>query len=511
MRLLNIHNLKLVDFSDNKRPAYAIASHRWDEHEATFADVRDVQNTSTTGYQKVKQFAEYVKHYISGVDWLWIDTCCINKDSAAELSKAINLMFEWYRKADVCLAYLRDVGQAGDQVEFQQSEWFERGWTLQELLAPRVVVFLTRTWEVIGNKGASTNGYNRTNVGNNLEEAIAKITYVPQEVLREYQCSSQFSTQEKIRWMEGRKTTEEEDITYALFGILNVSLAVIYGERGRARDRLLAVIREREEFELRQAELYRKISSWVSPTDPWENHRMARKQHEPATGAWLLQSDTYRAWKAGSDDYRHLWLYGPAGSGKTILCSTVVEDVQAQYHSCANVGQAIFYFSFSDQTKQTYESLVRSVVVQLGYRQPGLSLLRQAYERSEHMTPSTDELHRILAVIVRSYDQIFLHLDGLDECLGEQDGRLDILASLEMLLQTFPNIRMIATSRDYPEIRSRIKSIQATPTPLDRQAVDSDIQKFVSTQLAQDMQLRQWPAASRKLVEETLAQKAQGM
>jgi hypothetical protein len=511
MRLLNVNTLKLVEFSEDKRPAYAIASHRWDEHEATFADVRDAQNTASVGYQKVKDFAEYVEKHVSGVDWLWIDTCCINKDSAAELSKAINLMFEWYRQADVCLAYLRDVEEAGDEVRFQQSEWFERGWTLQELLAPRTVVFLTRTWEVIGNKGASTNEYNRTNVGDSLEEVIAKTTHVPREVLQEYERSSQLSTQEKIRWMEGRKTTEEEDLSYALFGILNVSLAVIYGERGRARDRLLAVIREREELEIRQAELYRKISSWISPVDPCENHRAARKQHEPATGAWLLQSESYRAWKAGSNDHRHLWLYGPAGSGKTILCSTAIEDVQMQCRSRTNIGQAIFYFSFSDQTKQTYESFVRSIVVQLGCREPGFSLLRQAYEKPEHKTPGADELHRILTTIVASYDQVFLHLDGLDECLGEQDARLDILASLEILLQDLPRIRMIATSRDYPEIRSRMESIKATLTPLDRRAVDSDIQRFISTQLAQDTHLRQWPASSRKLVEETLAHKAQGM
>jgi hypothetical protein len=491
MRLLNVYNLKLVEFSDDKRPAYAIASHRWDEHEATFVDVRDTQNTSTTGYQKVKDFAKYVKDHVSGVDWLWIDTCCINKDSTAELSKAINLMFEWYYQADVCLAYLRDVEEVRDELRFQQSEWFERGWTLQELLAPRVVVFLTRTWEVIGNKGASTNEYKSTNVGDSIEDAIAEITNVPREVLQEYQRSSQLSTQEKIQWMEGRKATEEEDLTYALFGILNVSLAVIYGERGRARDRLLAVLREREELELRQARQYREISSWVSPTDPWENHRAARKQHEPATGTWLLQSDIYRAWKVGSDEHRHLWLYGPAGSGKTILCSTAIEDVQVQCRSRTNFGQAIFYFSFSDQTKQTYESLVRSVVVQLGCREPGLSVLRQAYEKPERKTPGADELHRILATIVRSYDQIFLHLDGLDECLGEHDARLDILASLETLLQTFPEIRMIATSRDYPEIRSYMETIRATLTPLDRQAVDSDIQRFVSTQLAKDMYLRQ--------------------
>ena len=142
MRLLNIHSLELKEFSKGKRPAYAIASHRWDEHETTFADVGDAQNTSTTGYKKVKDFANYIKTQVSGVDWLWIDTCCINKENAVELSRAINLMFEWYQDAEICLAYLWDVEEVDAEVGLQRSEWFERGWTLQELLAPRTVVFL---------------------------------------------------------------------------------------------------------------------------------------------------------------------------------------------------------------------------------------------------------------------------------------------------------------------------------------------------------------------------------
>jgi hypothetical protein len=505
MRLLNVYSLKLVEFNKDKKPAYAIASHRWDEHEATFADVRDGQNTSTTGYQKVKDFADYVKTHVQGVDWLWIDTCCINKESAAELSRAINLMFEWYRDADICLAYLRDVPEAQDD-SFERSEWFERGWTLQELLAPRTVVFLTRTWEVIGNKGDMGSG--RANVGQSLEEAIARITKIPLEVLQDYQRSAQWPTSEKLQWMEGRKATEEEDLTYALFGILNVFLGANYGERGRARDRLLAALREREELELRQAELYGKIASWLSPANPWQNHQTARKQHEPETGAWLLQCERYRIWKASSNG--HLWLYGPAGSGKTILCSTAINDVQAYCRGCTNVGQAIFYFSFSDQTMQSFENLVRSMVVQLGQREQGVSLLRKAYERPDR-TIGLDELYQILTTIARSYDRVFLHLDGLDECLGQHDARLDILASLAMLLQDLPNIQLIATSRDYPEIRSYMESSKAIAMPLDRQAVDSDIRRYVSTQLARDMQLRQWPASSKKLVEDTLAQRAQGM
>jgi len=68
----------------------------------------------------------------------WVDTCCINKESSAELSEAINSMYAWYRDTDVCYAYLHDVH---NKAEFQNSRWFSRGWTVQELFAPADVVF----------------------------------------------------------------------------------------------------------------------------------------------------------------------------------------------------------------------------------------------------------------------------------------------------------------------------------------------------------------------------------
>jgi hypothetical protein len=150
MRLLNVRDLTLREFyKDSERPSYAIASHRWTAREATFADVRDRTNTDTIGYRKVEAFASFVRTRALGIEWLWIDTCCINKDSTAELSQAINLMFEWYFKAEICLAYLSDVEGLADatvtrQIDWQHSAWFGRGWTLQELLAPRIVVFLTK-------------------------------------------------------------------------------------------------------------------------------------------------------------------------------------------------------------------------------------------------------------------------------------------------------------------------------------------------------------------------------
>ncbi|KAM3417365.1 hypothetical protein BST61_g5615 [Cercospora zeina] len=152
MRLLNVVSLQFTEFSDDNldRAKYVIASHRWVARcEATLRDVRDTRNTDKSGYKNILGFAKYVKEHIQGEEWLCVDTCCIDKTNAAELSEAINLIFNWYRDAVLCIAYLADVkeAKAKDRSEFAQSEYFTRGWTLQELLASRLLVFVTETWQ----------------------------------------------------------------------------------------------------------------------------------------------------------------------------------------------------------------------------------------------------------------------------------------------------------------------------------------------------------------------------
>ena len=155
MRLLHTTDLVFREFFDYELPKYAILSHRWSAgSEATIKDLQKSRNTGSSGYKKVQEFASYVQENVPGVDWIWIDTCCINQESAAELSEAVNLMFEWYRNAEICIAYLADIEATDD--EFTRSEWFERGWTLQELLAPRFVFFVTKSWQSIGCKGDSS-------------------------------------------------------------------------------------------------------------------------------------------------------------------------------------------------------------------------------------------------------------------------------------------------------------------------------------------------------------------
>jgi hypothetical protein len=510
MRLLNTESLELEEFRDDSIPPYVAASHRWLSDEAIFQDVRDRRNTECGGYHKVKAFATYVRDSMPHIKWLWIDTCCINKDSAAELSEAINSMFEWYRNSELCIAYLADVETTVNRVSLEKSEWFKRGWTLQELLAPRKVLFVTNRWEPIGYKGDVTSGDCWATVGFDLEEIIHRVTGIPIEVLHDYVASVRLSVEEKLKWMEGRTTTRPEDMSYALYGILEVTLGANYGERYEgARQRLLAAIHQRNNIAVQQAEQYRKITHWLSPPDPETTHESARQRHEPQTGNWLLQDTRYLEWKSGSSGI--LWAYGMAGCGKTILCSTTIEDLRIHCQLARNIGHAIFYFSFSDSQKQTLRNLMVSLVAQLCDKEPGLTLLRQAYENPQRSLPGLEDLQRILSSSVASYNSVFLHLDALDECPEGEDVRQKVLDGVQQLLARAPNLRMFVTSRDVPDIRSRMEELGATHLSIATQTVDADIGRYVAKQLSRHPKLSRLDPATQTLIKDTLSNKSNGM
>ncbi len=171
-----------------------------------------------------------------GFGWVWDDTCCIDKRSSAELGEAINSMFRWYAEAAVCFAYLEDVEDDCVVQEtnsaFRRSVWFTRGWTLQELLAPQLVLFFSRGWKCLGTK-----------VG--LARLVCGITGIDIEVLTMRRALKHVSVARRMLWAANRKTSRIEDRAYSLLGIFDVSMSTIYGEGSYAFRRLQVKIMKR--------------------------------------------------------------------------------------------------------------------------------------------------------------------------------------------------------------------------------------------------------------------------
>jgi hypothetical protein len=225
MRLLNTKSKDLEVFATNEEIRYAILSHTWGREEVTFADLlENERRADLEGWGKIHQSCEIAAHL--GFDYLWIDTCCINKTSSAELSEAINSMFLWYEKAEVCIAYLEDVSwmddPAKDGSQFGQCRWFSRGWTLQELIAPPELLFYSQEWKLIGTRTS-------------LRNAITKVSLIPDVMLTAHangqrQSLDDFSVAEKMSWAASRQTTRPEDMAYCLFGLFDINMPLLYGE-----------------------------------------------------------------------------------------------------------------------------------------------------------------------------------------------------------------------------------------------------------------------------------------
>ncbi|KAI8671451.1 HET domain-containing protein [Fusarium keratoplasticum] len=209
----------------------------WDTDEVLYKDLLDpsTKPTAKTGWPKVAGACNLAMHL--GYEWIWIDTCCIDKSSSAELPEAVNSMFRWYQEADICIAYLADIRHMDPRpvkyvTYMRDSNWFTRGWTLQELLAPRVVEFYSGDWKHLGSR-------------NNISLDLERITGINAAYLSGRKRVTEASVSERMSWASRRQTTRVEDMAYCLLGIFNINMPLIYGEREKAFKRLQhAIIRE---------------------------------------------------------------------------------------------------------------------------------------------------------------------------------------------------------------------------------------------------------------------------
>lgn len=258
-----------------------------------------------------------------------------------------------------------------------------------------------------------------------------------------------------------------------------------------------------------QALLDAQVVAWLSPPDPWTNHAFVRRLHEPHTGDWLLQSDQYKRWRSGHT--RHLWMYGKAGCGKTFLTYTVIEDLKLYLKGAAISCLAVFYFSFLDDRKQSFESLLRSLVAQVGWKEPGRSMLQREYDKPNRSVLGTDALEEIFLSCVASSDELLIVLDALDECLETDEARRKMLDCLERLSRKGSKLRIFATSRELWDIKECMDSLGAETVPTSTRAVNADIGKYVASELSQDRRLSRLDKSIRTLIMQTFADKADGM
>ncbi|RFU26802.1 hypothetical protein B7463_g9543, partial [Scytalidium lignicola] len=230
------------------------------------------------GFTKIQYTSKQAKK--DGLAFAWIDTCCIDKSSSTELGEAINSMFRWYEDAHECYVYLIDVHDpTPGNIEFKSSGWFMRGWTLQELLAPRRVDFFTDTWEHLGTRQS-------------FSREISEITRIPSDLLNSYYYRDPdyfdnsyhyrddnspsritrqlrgYSVAQRMSWAAKRKCTRTEDIAYCLLGIFDIHIPLLYGEGNRAFLRL-------------QEEIFRLI----------DDHFIL---------AWTVTPGSHRCWTQGS-------------------------------------------------------------------------------------------------------------------------------------------------------------------------------------------------------------------
>ncbi|KAI1126006.1 hypothetical protein F5Y10DRAFT_245888 [Nemania abortiva] len=444
MRLLTLNdNNELILTKDltNNIPHYAILSHTWgsEDQEVSFKDILEGTGNSKDGYKKIQFCGKQAASH--GLQYFWVDSCCIDKSNSTELSQAINSMFRWYFNAARCYVYLSDVSTGVYQsnnllpweLGFRKSRWFTRGWTLQELIAPSSVEFFSVEGQRLGDKGS-------------LERELHGITGIATAALRGSPLSN-FSRRERMSWAEGRTTKIDEDKAYCLLGIFQVHLPLIYGEGVKhAFRRLEEEIDKQAAFEHGQLSDSQSLKPNLLPAVPvsfreaeepclrslrfpsMNTRRLNIEKPAEQTCLWLFEHEAYRDWFLSRNRDKHgglLWLKGKPGAGKSVLMKEAFRRaVQGQDKSDYRTA-AFFFNAKGSELDRSPLGLFRSLLYQLLQKDPEhLQHFRELWDAifyEENDPWREGELQYFFESMFsrQGAKRTIIFVDALDECGSE--------------------------------------------------------------------------------------------
>lgn len=506
MRLLRRRNngdFHLTHFTEGPIPPYAILSHRWggDDEEVTLDDIRNGTGKDKPGYQKIHLCGQQASE--DGLEYFWVDTCCIDKANYAELSHSINSMFLWYRNATRCYVYLSDVFKSpcdSDnsvisppwEIEFRKSDWFRRGWTLQELLAPSTVVFYSHYWKSLGGKIS-------------LKSQIREITGIPDSALEGARLSS-FTDQERFFWMQERQTKKAVDKAYALLGIFGVRMVLNYDESVENAYKRLE----------KEIDKSKRCLQDLRLTDP--RHDKMRIEHTKGgllKGAyrWILQNTEFRRW-CNSQGSQLLWIKGDPGKGKTMLLCGIIDELEALIPPTTLV--AHFFCQATDSRINNSTAVLRGWLYLLIDQQPSLSShLQVEYDRAGKAlfegTNAWFAVRKILTNVLQDPTLEFTHLivDALDECIIERERLLKLI--IEQSASS--RVKWIISSRNWPDIEPQLAAAYHSvrlSLELNAGSVTTAVEVFIQEKVRELSRQNGYDAETTQAVQHHLSSNADG-
>ncbi|KAF1938750.1 HET-domain-containing protein [Clathrospora elynae] len=482
-------------------PPYAILSHTWqDNEEVTLDELIEGSNKEKAGYNKIRFCAQQAKR--DGLEYFWVDTCCIDRADRAKLREAISSMFRYYGDAARCYVLLSDVPYGKRKVDteaveytwstaFRTSRWFKRGWTLQELLAPRSVEFFSKEWRRLGDKIS-------------LQRRIHEAARIPEAALQGVPLSH-FSIDDRLKWSEHRETKIPEDRAYCLIGIFGIQMTPFYDEGADGAFKRL----------MEEAKALDRCLQDLRLSDPRDD----KKRIEDTKGGlladsyrWILNNPTFQQWQRDLHN-QLLWVKGDPGKGKTMLLCGIINELQEAAGNTVTI--SYFFCQATDSRINSALAALRGLLYMLVIQQP--SIASHVCRKYNHAGKALFEdanawvaLTEIFVDMLRdpSLRTTYLIIDALDECVTDLPKLLEFVAKQS---STSDRVKWIVSSRNWPEIEAHLEQAGnkvKLSLELNAKSVAAAVDIFIHQKADQLAQEKQYKAEVRHAVLQHLASNA---